>query len=134
MPTVEAAPAALRPLWAGAITTVLQRWKEARDALDQDAVDQALKWKMVLPSLLLRKRGRGGRRGKQRAIGQRLRLLQSLDLKTLVDEWEADTVAERARVARSRGRAESKLTPAQQVDGSMQRGVKLIKSGKLRRC
>ena len=80
-------PSVFAEVWVEAVALVLREWQDAGN--DVVKRDRALKWWIVLPSVLLRKVGRGGRRGEW-VFGARFAAWQEGCYGQLVKWWLID--------------------------------------------
>eukprot|EP00873_Tetraselmis_striata_P027737 jgi/Tetstr1/448001/TSEL_035303.t1 len=118
--------------WAEAQRCVNERVVAAVEADDPVVLDRALKWKYLLPQLLLRAPSRGGRRRLQ-ALAWRFRAFAERRMTELVRSWDdARTEAFYAGHARQR-RTDADLFAALLV-GTADTVVALVEDGELSRA
>ena len=86
-------PRPFRSKWAHVYDDVLHNWERAMTNLDTNGITQALKGFLILPQLLLRQGGRGGKRG-QAGLGLAARFDLAVlgEWQTLVQLWQADLI------------------------------------------
>eukprot|EP00873_Tetraselmis_striata_P041309 jgi/Tetstr1/461573/TSEL_006675.t1 len=82
-----AVPIDFQEAWAEAQRCVNERVVAAMEADDPVVLDRALKWKYLLPQLLLRAPSRGGRRRLQ-ALAWRFRAFAERRMTELVRSWD----------------------------------------------
>eukprot|EP00873_Tetraselmis_striata_P022230 jgi/Tetstr1/442494/TSEL_030594.t1 len=127
-----AVPIDLHEAWAEAQRCVNERVVAAMEADDPMVLDRALKWKYLLPQLLLRAPSRGGRRRLQ-ALAWRFRAFAERRMTELVRSWDdARTEAFYAGHARQR-RTDADLFAALLV-GTADTVVALVEDGELSRA
>eukprot|EP00873_Tetraselmis_striata_P021166 jgi/Tetstr1/441430/TSEL_029676.t1 len=118
--------------WAEAQRCVNERLVAAMEADDPVVLDRALKWKYMLPQLLLRAPSRGGRRRLQ-ALAWRFRAFTERRMTELVRSWDdSRTEAFYAGHARQR-RTDADLFAALLV-GTADTVVALVEDGELSRA
>eukprot|EP00873_Tetraselmis_striata_P006640 jgi/Tetstr1/426904/TSEL_017117.t1 len=124
-----AVPIDFQEAWAEAQRCVNERVVAAMEANDPVVLDRALKWKYLLPQLLLRAPSRGGRRRLQ-ALAWRFRAFAERRMTELVRSWDdARTEAFYAGHARQR-RTDADLFAALLV-GTADTVVALVEDGEL---
>eukprot|EP00873_Tetraselmis_striata_P016686 jgi/Tetstr1/436950/TSEL_025722.t1 len=127
-----AVPIDFQEAWAEAQRCVNERVVAAMEADDPVVLDRALKWKYLLPQLLLRAPSRGGRRRLQ-ALAWRFRAFAERRMTELVRSWDdARTEAFYAGHARQR-RTDADLFAALLV-GTADTVVALVEDGELSRA
>eukprot|EP00873_Tetraselmis_striata_P029379 jgi/Tetstr1/449643/TSEL_036711.t1 len=130
-----AVPIEFQEAWAEAQRCVNERVVAAMGADDAVVLDKALKWKYLLPQLLLRAPSRGGRR-RQQALAWRFRAFaerRMSGMTELVRSWDdARTEAFYARHARQH-RMDADLFEALLV-GTANTVVELVEDGELSRA
>eukprot|EP00873_Tetraselmis_striata_P029753 jgi/Tetstr1/450017/TSEL_037064.t1 len=127
-----AVPIDFQEAWAEAQRCVNERVVAAMEANDPVVLDRALKWKYMLPQLLLRAPSRGGRRRLQ-ALAWRFRAFAERRMTELVRSWDdARTEAFYAGHARQR-RTDADLFAALLV-GTADTVVALVEDGELSRA
>eukprot|EP00873_Tetraselmis_striata_P009911 jgi/Tetstr1/430175/TSEL_020006.t1 len=127
-----AVPIDFQEAWAEAQRRVNERVVAAMEANDPVVLDRALKWKYLLPQLLLRAPSRGGRRRLQ-ALAWRFRAFAERRMTELVRSWDdARTEAFYAGHARQR-RTDADLFAALLV-GTADTVVALVEDGELSRA
>eukprot|EP00873_Tetraselmis_striata_P035298 jgi/Tetstr1/455562/TSEL_042381.t1 len=127
-----AVPIDFQEAWAEAQRCVNERVVAAMEANDPVVLDRALKWKYLLPQLLLRAPSRGGRRRLQ-ALAWRFRAFAERRMTELVRSWDdARTDAFYAGHARQR-RTDADLFAALLV-GTADTVVALVEDGELSRA
>eukprot|EP00873_Tetraselmis_striata_P004377 jgi/Tetstr1/424641/TSEL_015163.t1 len=127
-----AVPIDFQEAWAEAQRCVNERVVAAVEADDPVVLDRALKWKYLLPQLLLRAPSRGGRRRLQ-ALAWRFRAFAERRMTELVRSWDdARTEAFYAGHARQR-RTDADLFAALLV-GTADTVVALVEDGELSRA
>eukprot|EP00873_Tetraselmis_striata_P021363 jgi/Tetstr1/441627/TSEL_029854.t1 len=127
-----AVPIDFQEAWAEAQRCVNERVAAAVEADDTVVVDRALKWKYMLPQLLLRAPSRGGRRQLQ-ALAWRFRAFAERRMTDLVRSWDdARTEAFYAGHARQR-RTNADLFAVLLV-GTADTVVALVEDGELSRA
>eukprot|EP00873_Tetraselmis_striata_P045894 jgi/Tetstr1/466158/TSEL_010719.t1 len=83
-----AVPIDFQEAWAEAQRCVNERVVAAVEAGDPVVLDRALKWKYLLPQLLLRAPSRGGRRRRLQALAWRFRAFAERRMTELVRSWD----------------------------------------------
>eukprot|EP00873_Tetraselmis_striata_P006755 jgi/Tetstr1/427019/TSEL_017224.t1 len=127
-----AVPIDFQEAWAEAQRCVNERVVAAMEANDPVVLDRALKWKYLLPQLLLRAPSRGGRRRLQ-SLAWRFRAFAERRMTELVRSWDdARTEAFYAGHARQR-RTDADLFAALLV-GTADTVVALVEDGELSRA
>eukprot|EP00873_Tetraselmis_striata_P039930 jgi/Tetstr1/460194/TSEL_005509.t1 len=127
-----AVPIDFQEAWGEAQRRVNERVVAAMEADDPVVLDRALKWKYLLPQLLLRAPSRGGRRRLQ-ALAWRFRAFAERRMTELVRSWDdARTEAFYAGHARQR-RTDADLFAALLV-GTADTVVALVEDGELSRA
>eukprot|EP00873_Tetraselmis_striata_P017107 jgi/Tetstr1/437371/TSEL_026056.t1 len=127
-----AVPIDFQEAWAEAQRCVNERVVAAMEADDPVVLDRALKWKYLLPQLLLRASSRGGRRRLQ-ALAWRFRAFAERRMTELVRSWDdARTEAFYAGHARQR-RTDADLFVALLL-GTADTVVALVEDGELSRA
>eukprot|EP00873_Tetraselmis_striata_P044075 jgi/Tetstr1/464339/TSEL_009135.t1 len=127
-----AVPIDFQEAWAEAQPCVNERVVAAMEANDPVVLDRALKWKYLLPQLLLRAPSRGGRRRLQ-SLAWRFRAFAERRMTELVRSWDdARTEAFYAGHARQR-RTDADLFAALLV-GTADTVVALVEDGELSRA
>eukprot|EP00873_Tetraselmis_striata_P040610 jgi/Tetstr1/460874/TSEL_006032.t1 len=133
-PCMETAvPMEFQEAWAEAQRCVNERVVAAVEADDPVVLDRALKWKYLLPQLLLRAPSRGGRR-RQQALAWRFHAFAERRMAELVRSWDdARTETFYAGHARQRRTDDADLFAALLV-GTADTVVALVEDGELSRA
>ena len=132
---LEDVPAAYRKAWSSALSTILTRVNQATAGGQEDQIDRALKWLLVLPKLLLRKPRRGGQRGQGSGqISSRFEAVRERNWGSLLPGLEKDEDTERQRRRKSSRRARDGVDNARQEAQLRKTVLELVSRGMVGRA